>query len=67
MTGMAAAELMLEGDVGMLRTVPVADPDRLERLRLTAKALHVEWPEGVSYPRLHPQPQPLRRRARRRC
>ncbi len=50
MTGMAAAELMLEGDVGLLRTVPVADPERLERLRLTAKALRVEWPEGVSYP-----------------
>ena len=50
MTGMAAAELMLEGDVGLLRTVPVADPDRLERLRLTAKALRVEWPAGVSYP-----------------
>jgi exoribonuclease R len=50
MTGMAAAELMLEGGVGLLRTVPLADPDRLRRLRLTAQALHVEWPEDVSYP-----------------
>lgn len=49
MTGMAAAELMLEGKVGLLRTVPVADPDRLERLRLTARALRVEWPDDVSY------------------
>jgi exoribonuclease R len=49
MTGMAAAELMLAGNVGLLRTVPVANPDRLERLRLTAKALNVVWPEDVSY------------------
>jgi exoribonuclease R len=50
MTGMAAADLMLEGGVGLLRTVPLADPDRLRRLRLTAEALRVEWPEDVSYP-----------------
>jgi exoribonuclease R len=49
MTGMAAAELMLTGTVGLLRTVPVADPDRLERLRLMAKALRVEWPDDVPY------------------
>jgi exoribonuclease R len=49
MTGMAAAELMLKGDVGLLRTVPVADEDRLERLRLTATALNVEWPDDVPY------------------
>ena len=50
MTGMAAAELMLSGNIGLLRTVPVADPDRVERLRLTAKALRVEWPDDVPYP-----------------
>jgi exoribonuclease R len=49
MTGMAAAELMLTGTVGLLRTVPAADPDRLERLRLTAQALRVEWPDDVPY------------------
>ncbi|HET9242781.1 MAG TPA: RNB domain-containing ribonuclease [Gaiella sp.] len=49
MTGMAAAELMLEGNVGLLRTVPVPDAERLERVRLTAKALHVEWPDDVPY------------------
>ena len=49
MTGMAAAETMLEGGVGLLRTVPSADPKRLERLRLTAKALHVIWPDEVPY------------------
>jgi exoribonuclease R len=49
MTGMAAAELMLSGNIGLLRTVPVADPEHLERLRLTAKALNVEWPDDVAY------------------
>ena len=50
MTGMAAAELMLRGEVGILRTVPAADPGRLERFRHTAKALGVPWPKTVSYP-----------------
>ena len=49
LTGMAAAELMLGGHVGVLRTVPPPDPDRLRRLQLTAQALRVEWPDGVSY------------------
>ncbi len=50
MTGMAAAELMLTGEVGILRTVPAPDPSRLARLRRTAKALDVPWPEGLTYP-----------------
>ena len=50
MTGMAAAELMLDGGVGLLRTVPVADQHRLKRLRLTAEALRVEWPDDLPYP-----------------
>jgi len=49
LTGMAAAELMLGGHVGVLRTVPPPEPDRLKRLQLTAQALNVEWPEGVTY------------------
>ena len=61
MTGMAAADLMLEGGVGLLRTVPLADPDRLRRLRLTAEALRVEWPEDVAVPRVRPQPEPVHR------
>ncbi len=50
MTGMAAADLMLKGGLGLLRTVPLADPARVTRLRLTAKALNVEWPEDMPYP-----------------
>ena len=49
MTGMAAAELMLGGRVGLLRTVPPADPDRLESLRLMATELRVEWPDAMTY------------------
>ncbi|MEO5575774.1 MAG: RNB domain-containing ribonuclease [Gaiellaceae bacterium] len=43
MTGQAAAELMLEAHVGVLRTLPEADKGAIERLRRTAKALGVEW------------------------
>lgn len=50
MTGMAAAELMLTGKVGILRTVPAADPGRLERFRRTAEALGVPWPQEMPYP-----------------
>ena len=50
MTGMAAAELMFTGEVGILRTVPDADPKRLARFRNTAKALGVPWPEAMPYP-----------------
>jgi exoribonuclease R len=49
-TGMAAAELMLTGEVGILRTVPAADPARLERFRRQARALGVPWPAPMSCP-----------------
>ena len=50
MAGQAAAELMLGAHVGVLRTLPKADDDSLDKLRRAAKGLHVEWPEGMSYP-----------------
>jgi exoribonuclease R len=43
MTGQAAAELMLNARLGVIRTLPKADPQAVNRLRLTAKALGVEW------------------------
>ena len=49
MTGQAAAELMLEAKVGLLRTLPEADPGAVERLRRTAKALGIVWPHEVGY------------------
>lgn len=49
LTGMAAAAMMLDGGVGILRTLPRSDPRDVERLRRMALALHVTWPEGQSY------------------
>ena len=49
LAGQAAAELMLEAKVGILRTLPAADPKAVARLRRTALALGVEWPEGESH------------------
>ncbi|HSK54898.1 MAG TPA: RNB domain-containing ribonuclease [Jiangellales bacterium] len=50
LTGMAAARIMLDGGIGVLRTLPEADPRDLARLRRVARALGVEWPEEVAYP-----------------
>ncbi len=50
MTGMAAASLMLEGKVGLLRTLPPVDPRDVARLRRVAKGLRIDWPEGMDYP-----------------
>lgn len=49
MTGQAAAELMLAARVGVLRTLPEADPRAVDRLRRTAKALGIDWPEELTY------------------
>ena len=49
LTGMAAARLMLEAGVGVLRTMPPASDDALRRLRLQALALGVDWPRGAEY------------------
>jgi exoribonuclease R len=50
LTGMAAAFLMLDGEVGVLRTLPPPDPRDVARLRRVARALDVEWPEERDYP-----------------
>ncbi|MDP9396726.1 MAG: RNB domain-containing ribonuclease, partial [Actinomycetota bacterium] len=52
LTGMAAAALMLAGQVGVLRTLPAAPPEAVERLRRTADALGVPWPPEMSYAEL---------------
>ncbi len=49
LTGMAAAQLMLDAGVGVVRTLPAADHRDVARLQRSARALHVEWPEDVSY------------------
>jgi exoribonuclease R len=46
LTGMCAARIMLDGGVGVLRTLPPADPRDVARLRAAAAALGVPWPAG---------------------
>ena len=48
LTGMSAARLMLDGRIGVLRTLPASDPRDVERLRLAAHGLGVAWPEGAT-------------------
>lgn len=49
LTGMAAAELMLRGRVGILRTMPAADPDDVAAFRAQTVALGVPWRPDVAY------------------
>ena len=50
LTGLAAATLMLEAGIGILRTQPSPDERALTRLRRTAAALAVDWPQALPYP-----------------
>jgi exoribonuclease R len=50
LAGMAAAHIMLYGQVGILRTMPPADAYSLSRLRQVAKALRIVWPPEMDYP-----------------
>jgi VacB/RNase II family 3'-5' exoribonuclease len=50
LAGMAAAHIMLYGQVGILRTMPPADAYSLGRLRQVAKALRIVWPPEMDYP-----------------
>ena len=47
--GMAAADLMINGGVGLLRTLPPVHDDEVRRLRRVAKALQLDWPADVGY------------------
>jgi VacB/RNase II family 3'-5' exoribonuclease len=50
LTGMAAASLMVYARVGILRTLPPADPRDVQRLHRTARALGITWPAEQLYP-----------------
>ncbi|TDC52660.1 RNB domain-containing ribonuclease [Jiangella ureilytica] len=50
LTGMTAATLMVNARTGLLRTLAPADPRDVKRLRRTARALRIDWPENQSYP-----------------
>jgi exoribonuclease R len=49
LTGIAAARLMLDGGVGLLRTLPPADPAAVSSLRRSALALGLAWPKDTPY------------------
>jgi exoribonuclease R len=48
--GHAAARLMVDARVGVLRTLPAPDPAAVDALRRRAWALGLPWPPEVDYP-----------------
>lgn len=50
LAGFAAAALMMYARVGLLRTLPPADPRDVQRLHRTAHALGIEWPAELLFP-----------------
>ncbi|EPR76515.1 ribonuclease II [Leifsonia rubra CMS 76R] len=49
MTGMEAARIMLEGKVGILRTMPAPDPETLADFRRQVASLGCPWSENQNY------------------
>ncbi|MEV4110869.1 RNB domain-containing ribonuclease [Nonomuraea sp. NPDC049695] len=49
LTGMAAAAMMLDAEIGILRVLPRPHADDLAKVRRVAQALDVPWPDGASY------------------
>jgi exoribonuclease R len=47
LTGMAAANIMLAGGVGLLRTMPAPRAEAIETLRTAAAGLGIAWPDGA--------------------
>ena len=49
MTGIAASRIMVDAGVGLLRTLPPPDRRTVSRLRRTARALDIDWPDHIGY------------------
>ncbi|WP_010146561.1 RNB domain-containing ribonuclease [Serinicoccus profundi] len=49
LTGMVAARIMLDGGVGILRTMPEPTEGAVARFRREVEALGAQWPEGMPY------------------
>jgi exoribonuclease R len=49
LTGMAAADIMLSGQIGILRTMPGPDHNALARFHRQAAALGARWPAELAY------------------
>jgi exoribonuclease R len=52
LTGIVAGNKMRDARVGVLRTLPPPRRQDLQRLRRSAIALGIPWPEAVSYPEM---------------
>ena len=48
LTGACAATIMLDGGLGLLRTMPAPSRSAVDRLRAAAKALGITWPRGAT-------------------
>jgi exoribonuclease R len=48
LTGMAAAQIMIEGKIGLLRTMPAPTPEAIAKLNAAGGPLGVTWPSGAS-------------------
>ncbi|MGL5929250.1 MAG: RNB domain-containing ribonuclease [Dermatophilaceae bacterium] len=49
LTGMAAAGMMLDAGVGVLRTMPAPTEQAIARFRRAARGLGAPWPDGLPY------------------
>ncbi|MGK3953593.1 RNB domain-containing ribonuclease [Microbacterium sp. I2] len=49
LTGMAAARIMLDAGVGILRTMPPSPPEAVAAFRRQTELLGLPWPSGVDY------------------
>jgi exoribonuclease R len=63
LTGMAAADIMLAGGIGLLRTMPAPRPEAVQRLRAAAAGLGVQWPAGAGIGRVLASVDPAQPRA----
>ncbi len=50
LTGMSAAQMMLDAGVGLLRTLPPPPAAVIDTVRRAAVGLGITWPEGADYP-----------------
>ncbi|MGJ0202878.1 RNB domain-containing ribonuclease [Leucobacter sp. gxy201] len=49
LTGMAAARIMLDGGIGILRTMPAPEAETLAEFKVRVRALGLPWPERTAY------------------
>lgn len=58
LTGIVAARMMRDTGIGIVRTLPPAQERDIIRLRRTARALRVRWPDTLPYAELIPRLDP---------